>query len=301
MLLLCRAAAVLALLMAVFTSSVFARQDLRDVEIKTIDLGNGLYMLVGRGGNIGVSAGDDGVFMIDDQFAPLTDKIRAAIAKVSDKPIRYVINTHWHGDHTGGNENLGEAGAVIVAHENVRKRMKAGQVNETIGREVPPAPDGALPVITFTENVTFYLNGREARVIHLPGGHTDGDSIIHFPGANVIHMGDLLFNGIYPFIDIQSGGNLNGMIAAQDRALELANGKTKIIPGHGPLADKGALKRSRDTLAEVRKRVQKLIDEGKSEKEAVAADPLKDLNETWGQGFINGENMVRFAYQSLKE
>lgn len=281
--------------------AVQAQPDSEKVTVETTDLGSGLYMLTGAGGNIGVSAGPDGVFMIDDQYAPLTAKIRAAIGSITDKPVRYVINTHWHSDHTGGNENLGKAGAVIVAHQNVRKRMSTDQVMKAFGRTVEASPEAALPVITFTENVTFYLNAQEARVIHVPHAHTDGDAIIHFPKANVIHMGDILFNGMYPFIDVGSGGNLNGMIAGQDLALKLADGKTKIIPGHGKLADKAALKKNRDMLAEVRKRVQKLIDDGKSEEEAVAADPLKDLNEEWGGGFIKAENMVRFAYQSLKK
>jgi cyclase len=292
-------AAILAL--AATAPAALAQQNFDKVTIETTDLGNGLYMLTGAGGNLGVSAGADGVFLIDDQYAPLTDKIRAAIAKISDKPLRYVINTHWHGDHTGGNENLGKAGAVIVAHENVRERMSTEQVMKAFGLTVPPSPEAALPVITFTENVTFYLNGQEARVIHVPHAHTDGDSIIHFRNGNVIHMGDLLFNGMYPFIDLGSGGNLNGMISGHDLALELADEETKIIPGHGPLADRAALKRNRDMLATVRDRVQKLIDKGKSEDEAVAADPLKDMNEEWGKGFINGESLVRFAYRSLKE
>ncbi|MFP3944047.1 MAG: MBL fold metallo-hydrolase [Alphaproteobacteria bacterium] len=296
----CRLACAAALAFTV-APGVQAQQNFEDVTIETTDLGNGLYMLAGRGGNIGVSAGEDGVFMIDDQYAPLTEKIRAAIAGITDKPVRYVINTHWHGDHTGGNENLGKAGAVIVAHENVRKRMSTDQVMEAFGRTVEASPEAALPVITFTENVTFHLNGREARVIHVAHAHTDGDSIVHFPEADVIHMGDLLFNGMYPFIDIGSGGDLDGMIAGQEMALELAGEKTKIIPGHGPLADRAALKRNHDLLVEVRKRVKKLAEAGKSEDEAVAADPLKDLNEEWGGGFINGERMVRFAYQSLED
>jgi len=297
-----RFACAAALLLAVSAPFAHARQnDAEKVKIETTDLGNGLYMLVGAGGNIGISTGEDGVVMIDDQFDWLTDKIRTAITKISDKPIHYVINTHWHGDHTGGNGNLGKAGAVIVAHENVRTRMSTDQFMKAFDRKVPASPKVALPVITFSENVTLHLNGQKARVMHVAHGHTDGDALIHFPKANVIHMGDLLFNGFYPFIDIDSGGNLNGVIAGQDLAFKLADDKTKIIPGHGPLADKAALKRNRDTLATVRDRVQKLIDDGKSEDEAVAADPLKDLNEEWGGGFIKAEQMVRFAYQSLKK
>lgn len=278
-----------------------AQRDFSKVEIKTTDLGSGLYMLEGAGGNLGLSVGADGAVLIDDQFAELTDKIRAAIAKVTDKELRYVINTHWHDDHTGGNENFGKVGAVVVAHENVRKRMSAKQTSTLFDISVEPAVPGALPVITFSENVTIHLNGQEVRAIHRPHAHTDGDSLIYFPDADVIHMGDNLFNGMYPFVDVDSGGNINGMIAAQDFALALIGDKTKIIPGHGPLADKAALKKSRAMLAEVRKRVKKLVDAGKSEDEAVAADPLKDMNDTWGKGFINGERMVRAAYRSLKK
>ncbi len=179
------------LLLLAAASPLLAQADAQEVKIETVGVADGVYMLVGQGGNIGVSAGEDGVFLIDDQFAPLTEKIQAAVAEVSDQPIRFLVNTHWHYDHTGGNENLGQAGAVIVAHDNVRKRMEAGGLIEFFKNQIPPAPKAALPVITFADSVSFHLNGDELHVFHVPPAHTDGDSIIHFKGANVVHMGDL--------------------------------------------------------------------------------------------------------------
>lgn len=290
-----------AVILGLVAGPAVAQQDFSNVTIETTDLGGGLYMLEGAGGNLGLSVGADGAVLIDDQFAPLTEKIQAAIAKVTDKPVKFVINTHLHGDHTGGNENFGKMGAIVMAHENVRKRMSTERVSTLFSRTTPPAAPGALPVLTFSDNVTIHLNGQAARVIHVAHAHTDGDAIIHFAKADVIHMGDVLFNGMYPFIDVDSGGSIDGVIAAQDLVLGMAGNKTKLIPGHGPLADKAALKKSRAMLAEVRKRVKKLVDAGNGEDEAVAADPLKDLNGTWGKGFINGELMVRTAYRSLKK
>ncbi|MCP4249053.1 MAG: MBL fold metallo-hydrolase, partial [bacterium] len=206
-------------------------QDLEDVEIETTKVAENLYMLVGAGGNIGLSVGPDGAFLIDDQFAPLTEKITAAIKAVTEAPIRFVVNTHWHFDHTGGNENLGKAGAVIVAHENVRRRMSTEQFIAAFDRRVPASPPGALPVITFADAVTFHLNGDELHVFHVAPAHTDGDSIVHFRKANVLHLGDTFFDGMYPFIDVSAGGSIAGMIEAVDRALKLCDDKTKIIPG----------------------------------------------------------------------
>ena len=212
---------------------VKAQQDLENVQIKTIPVADSIYMLIGQGGNIGVSAGDDGIFLIDDQFAPLTGKIRAAVGKISKEPIRFLINTHWHFDHTGGNENLGKAGVVIVAHDNVRQQMSVDQFIELFNREIPASPSIALPVITFNDTTTFHLNGSTIHAFHVEFAHTDGDSVIHFREANVIHTGDVYFNGIYPFIDVDSGGSINGMIAAVNRILALCDDQTKIIPGHG--------------------------------------------------------------------
>lgn len=275
-----------------------AQRDFSDVEIKTTEVAPGVYMLEGAGGNIGLSTGEDGAFVIDDQFAPLSEKIKAAIGEVTDQSVAFVLNTHWHGDHTGGNEAFGEAGAHIVAHDNVRKRLKEG-LTRASGRTTPPAPEAALPVITFSHSMSFHWNGRNIRIWHPENAHTDGDAIVFFKDLNIVHMGDVFFNGGFPFIDLESGGDLDGYIATHDKVLGKIDDETKVIPGHGPLADKADLQRTVDMLKDVRMRVQELIDDGKSEDEAVAADPLKDFNGKWGGGFINGEFMVRTAYKSL--
>ena len=278
---------------------VCAQQNFDAVQIESVKVADGIYMLVGSGGNIGVSAGPDAVFLIDDQYAPLTEKIRKAIASLSSQEIRFVLNTHWHGDHTGGNENLGEAGALIVAHDNVRKRMSVEQFIEAFGSRVPPSPKVALPVVTFNDSVTFHLNDEEIHAFHVPPAHTDGDSVIHFRKSNVVHMGDLFFNGIYPFIDVSSGGSIDGMIAAADRVLGVIDDQTKIIPGHGPLGDRSALQAYRKMLSTVRERIQPMVEAGKSADEVVAAGPTKDLDEKWGKGFLQPANFVRIVYSSL--
>ena len=268
------------------TSAAIAQRDFSSVEIATTDLGNSVYLMMGAGGNIGVSAGPDGVFMIDDQFAPLSEKIIAAIAEISDQPVRYVLNTHWHGDHTGGNENMGNTGAVVVAHENVRKRMSTPQFIKAFGREVPAAVDAALPVITFTQDATFYFNDTQILVSHLPYAHTDGDSMVFFTDANVLHMGDTFFNGFYPFIDESSGGSLDGLIEAANHALGIINDDTQIIPGHGNLATKADLQGYLDMLKEVKAIMNPLANSGKSRDEVIAQQPLKTLSEKWGNGFM---------------
>ena len=276
-----------------------AQRDFSDVEIKPTEVAAGVYMLEGAGGNIGLSTGEDGAFVIDDQFAPLSEKIMAAIASVTDSPVEFLVNTHWHFDHTGGNENFGKSGAHIVAHDNVRKRLKEGMKAGDGLPEIAPAQAVALPVITFSKTISFHWNGQHIKVWHPENAHTDGDAIITFKDANVVHMGDVFFNGGYPFIDLRSGGDLDGYIATHEAVLTKIDDETKIIPGHGPLADKADLQRTVNMLKDVRNRIQALIDDGKTADEAVAADPLADLNGDWGQGFINGERMVRTAYASL--
>src|SRR5262249_24208164 len=211
------------------------------VEIQTEKLSDTVYMMTGAGGNLGVSAGEDGVFVIDSQFAPLTPKIQAAITRVSSKPVKFVLNTHWHFDHTGGNENLGKAGAVIVAQENVRKRLSKEGFIAFLGMKTKAEPPIALPVVTFTRDLNLQLNGEEIRAFHAPRAHTDGDSVVVFAKSDVIHAGDVFFNKLYPFIDTSSGGSVAGVLAAADRILRMASDKTKIIPGHGPLATKADL------------------------------------------------------------
>jgi glyoxylase-like metal-dependent hydrolase (beta-lactamase superfamily II) len=276
-------------------------RDFSKVEVVPEKLAEGVYMLTGEGGNIGVSVGEDGVFLVDDQYAPLTERIKAAVAAISSKPIRFLLNTHWHGDHTGGNENLGKAGVVVVAHENVRKRMSVEQFIEALNRKVPPAAKAALPIVTFTDAVTFHINGDEIQGVHIPPAHTDGDTLIRFTRANVVHMGDCFFNGRYPFIDLSSGGSFEGVIAAADRVLALADAGTKIIPGHGPAADKAALQAYRDLLATVRDRVKPLVAAGRSLDEVKAAQPTREWDATWGTGFMKPDLWLGIVYKSLKE
>lgn len=272
-----------------------AQQDMSDVVIETIELEADLFMLVGRGGNIGLSVGDDGAFLIDDQYAPLTEKILAAIAAVTSEPVRWVLNTHWHGDHTGGNENLGKAGAMIVAHENVYRRMNPAEFADLAGRS-SQAPPAALPVVSFDQSIRFHWNGRHIGVTHIPAAHTDGDALVHFPRANIFHMGDTFFNGRYPFVDVDSGGDIDGVVAAANFVLERADAGTRIIPGHGPLATPADLRAYRDMLETVRLRVAQLVAAGRTEDETVAAHPTADLDETWG---ANPERFVRAAYRSV--
>ena len=274
-------------------------QDFDTVEIQTVKVTEGVYLLIGAGGNIGVSAGEDSVFMIDDQYAPLTDKIKAATLAISDKPVQFVINTHWHEDHTGGNENFGKAGAVIVAHENVRKRLSAEQFVEFFKRTIPPSPKSALPVITFSRDVTFHLNGDEMHVFHVEHAHTDGDAIIHFRKTNVIHMGDIYFEGMYPFIDLSAGGSIDGMIAAVDQVFTIIDGNTKVIPGHGPLSDKAGLKAYRKMLAAVREGVALQIKAGKTLDEILASRTTREFDSAWGKGFLKPEQFVEIIYNSL--
>ncbi len=290
----------LVLLLIFGSPAAFAQQNFDEVRIETIPVADGVFMLIGSGGNIGLSVGEDGAMLIDDQYAPLTDKIKAAVRAQTDRPIRFVINTHWHGDHTGGNEHMGETGAIIVAHENVRKRMSTEQFLKAFNTRTPPSPPGALPVVTFTDAVTFHWNGDDIRVFHVAPAHTDGDAVIHFQKANVIHAGDTFFNGMYPFIDTSTGGSLDGMIAAADRILARADDETKIIPGHGPLANKADLITFRDMLATVRTRIRELIEAGKTRDEVVAAHPTADLDATWGKGFLQPDAWVGIVYDAMQ-
>ncbi len=289
----------LASLFALVAGLTLSQQDFSKVEIETIEVASSVHMLVGSGGNIGVSTGSDGILVIDDQYAPLTEKILAAIKAISDRPVDFVVNTHWHGDHTGGNENMGKAGAVIVAHRNVRARMSAEQFSSFFDRTTPPSPPGALPVVTFTEDVSFHFNGDELHVFHVEPAHTDGDSVVHWRSTNVFHMGDLFFNGGYPYIDLGSGGSADGIIAAVNRVLELANDESKIIPGHGELSNKKELTAYRDMMVEVRSRISEHVTAGKSLEQVLAAKPTQDLDAQWGTGFIKGNQITEFVYRSL--
>lgn len=299
-------ASTIALVTALATPAPGAAQtDWDSVEIETIPVAEGVYMLVGRGGNIGVSVGEDGAFVIDDQYAPLTDKILAAIGALTgegaEPTIPFVINTHWHGDHVGGNEAMGGTGAVLVAHENVRERMAVDQVLERLGERttVPASPEGALPVVTFTEEVSFHLNGDELRVVHVPRAHTDGDAIIHFTGADVVHMGDTYFASGYPFIDTSSGGTIDGVLDAVGRGLALMDAETRVIPGHGPLSTRADLQAYGEMLRTVRDRVARARDEGHALDEVLEMGLSAEWDEEWGGGFIDPEAFVTSIYTSL--
>ncbi len=271
-------------------------QNFDAVNIQTTAIGDDLAMLTGQGGNIGLFFGPEGVLMIDDQFAPLSDKINKAVQKVAGQPVRFLVNTHWHGDHTGGNEAFGGGGALIVAHENVRTRMEKGQAMPALGRMVPPAPDAALPVVTFKDGVSFHLNGTRVDVYHTAHAHTDGDALVHFPGRNVLHMGDVYFNGFYPFIDGSSAGSLAGMIAGVARGLELADAATVIIPGHGPLSDRQELVAYHAMLTGVAEAVAAAKAKGMGVDDAVAADILAPFDAEWAGGFMTPERFLRSVY-----
>lgn len=269
------------------------------VEIKTFTVADNIYMLEGAGGNIGVFIGDDGTFLIDDQYAPLTDKIIAAIGKLTDQPIQFLVNTHWHGDHTGGNENLGDRGVLIAAHDNVFKRMSEAQYNPLFKATTPPAAKNAQPKISFSDNMSFHINGEHLKVLHVANAHTDGDSMVQFSKSNVIHTGDVFFSGAYPFIDTASGGSVMGYIAAVEKLLSLVDGKTKIIPGHGPLSSKKELQAYYLVLTTARDRIQKLIDDGKSLEEVQALKPLAEYDESYGHGFIKAPMFLTIVYNDL--
>jgi cyclase len=290
----------IAMVFALAALAATQQEDFDKVEVTSAKVAEGVYVLNGRGGNIGASVGEDGVVLIDDQYAPLTVKVRAAIASLTPQPIRFVINTHWHGDHTGGNENLGKAGIVIVAHENVRKRMSVEQFIAAFGDKVPASPKAALPIITFADSVAFHLNGEDIQAFHVAPAHTDGDTVVQFKKANVVHMGDCFFNGMYPFIDLSSGGSIDGIVAAADKVLPMVDMNTKIIPGHGPVGDKAALQIYRDVMATIRDRVKALVAAGKTLDEVKAAQPTKDFDAKWGAGFMKPDIFIAIVYQSLK-
>lgn len=268
------------------------------VEIKTEQLADGVAVLFGAGGNIGVSYGPDGTVLIDDQFAPLTPKIQAAVAALGADPVTYLINTHWHGDHSGGNENFGKAGALIMAHDHVRERMlgiqKTGRGND------PASPKDALPVVTYHDGIKLHLNGDEVHVKHMRHAHTDGDSVIFWKKANVLHMGDLYFNKVtLPFIDLNSGGNARGVLAAAEKALKMGDENTKVIPGHGPMATKADLAEYRDMMKSVIGTVESAMADGKSLADIQAMKPAAKWD-TNPKAFIKGDAFVEAVFKSLE-
>lgn len=265
--------------------------------ITSQDLGGGYYMLLGPGGNIGVSIGEDGVYMIDDKFARFGQEIIDVVATLTDQPITYVLNTHHHGDHTGANVEMKAVGATVMAHDNVRKRMGISYMNEEFGRQQDARDEALWPTLTYSENVTLWFNGDEVRAIHTPSAHTDGDTIVHFVGANIVHLGDNFFHNMLPFIDVDSGGSIQGMIAAQQMAYDVSDDATQVIPGHGPLTNKAELGESIVRLQAIHDRVKARKDAGESLEAIIAADPLSDMKEL--ESFMKVENVIRATYRSL--
>jgi len=277
--------------------SASAQTDWSKIEIKATKVSGNVYMLEGGGGNIGVSVGPDGILIVDDQFAPLADKIRAALKTLGDGKLKFVLNTHYHGDHTGGNAAFGPE-APIIAQSNVRKRLSEEQKSKFFNRTTPPSPKEALPVITFDQSVSVFFNGEEIKVIHFPHGHTDGDSVIFFTGSNVVHMGDDFFNGRFPVVDLEAGGDIEGLIKNLTDIIAKLPAGVKIIPGHGPLSDVDGLKEFRRMLVETSDIVRKRIAAGKT-LEQIKAEGLPPEWKSWDGGFINNSRWLETLYNSL--
>jgi len=284
---------------ACMSHSTAAQTRRMEGELTTVPVRENIYMLqMGTAGNVGVFVGDEGVILIDDQFAPMTSRIVDAVTELSDQPLRYVFNTHWHGDHTGGNQSFGRQGQVIVAHDNVRRRMSSEQFHLFFKARSAAAHPDALPVITFSDSMSFYFNGETIDVMHFPDAHTDGDAVMYFRETNVLHTGDIFINRGYPLIDIASGGSIKGQIDATNRMLRIVDPDTVIIPGHGPLADKQRMTAVRDMLVVARERVVELIARGMVLEDIIAAEPLAELEPEWGGGFLRARYFVTIIYQS---
>jgi cyclase len=270
-----------------------------DVKIETVSVAPGIYMLMGRGGNIGLTVGVDGAAIIDDQFADMVPKIRAAVALLAEQPVKFVINTHLHGDHTGGNDAFGKAGAVIIAQDNVRKRLGTASVNPTTNAAIPARAREALPVVTFADSATLHFNDDDLEFTHLPNAHTETDIVVRFRKANVVHMGDT-FTGGFPFIDGSNGGTLDGFIRAHEQVLATVDNDTKIIRGHGPLGNKAELQAYHDMLVTVRDRVAKLVKAGKTQEQVLEARPTKEFEEKYGGANFNAAQWLGRAYVDQK-
>jgi len=291
-----RLGAVAAVAALLALTSPLNAQNFDTVQVRAMPVAGAVHMLQGAGGNIGLVVGDDAVFVVDDQYAPLTPKVLAAIKSVTPLPVRFVLNTHWHFDHTGGNENMGKAGALIFAHENVRRRMSKDQFIEALNRTEPAAPRGALPVVTFTDTVSFHLNGDSIVVFHVAPAHTDGDAVVLFTRANVVHTGDLFVSGGFPFVDRSSGGSIHGIIAAAERILPATNAGTRIIPGHGPLADRARLQAYHDMLVVVRDRMRKEVAAKRTIEQVLASAITAEYDASWKS---NRERFLRILHQEL--
>jgi glyoxylase-like metal-dependent hydrolase (beta-lactamase superfamily II) len=285
-------------LLLVFAAVAQAQQpDYSKVQIKATKVAGNVYMLEGSGGNIGVSVGDDGLLIVDDQFAPLADKIRAALKGIADKKLHFILNTHWHGDHTGGNVSFGPE-ATIIAHDNVRKRLSTEQKSTVFNRTTPPSPKEALPVITFDKTLTVHFNGEEIRAIHFPQGHTDGDSVIFFTSSNVVHLGDDFFAGRFPFVDLESGGTVEGLVRNIGEIITKIPEGAKLIPGHGPISTIDDLKNYHRMLQQTTEIVRQKIAAGKT-LEQIKSEGLPEEWKPWGEGFIKTDRWVETIYRSL--
>ncbi|MDQ3667033.1 MAG: MBL fold metallo-hydrolase [Acidobacteriota bacterium] len=279
------------------TSDAYAQQDFSKVEIKTQKVAGNVYMLEGRGGNIGVSVGSDGILIVDDQYAPLADKIKAALKTLSEGKLKFVLNTHWHGDHTGGNVVFGPE-APVIAHDNVRKRLSTEQRIEVFKTTVPASPKEAWPVITFGQSLSVHFNGEEIKVIHFPQGHTDGDSVIFFTGSNVVHLGDNFFAARFPFVDLESGGTVEGLIRNVGEILSKLPAGVKLIPGHGPISTADDLKLYHRMLIETTDVVRKKMAASKSLAE-IKTEGLPEEWKSWGTGFIKTDVWIETIHRSL--
>ncbi len=284
-------------LLCLFASHTSAQQDFSKVEIKAEKVAGNIYMLQGSGGNIGVSVGPDGILIVDDQFAPLADKIKAALKTLGDGKLKFVLNTHWHGDHTGGNAVFGPE-APIIAHDNVRKRLATEQKSEFWKRTTPASPKEALPVITFGHSLSVHFNGEEIKVIHFPKGHTDGDSVIFFTTSNVVHMGDNFFAGRFPYVDLESGGSVEGLTKNIGDIIEKLPTGVKLIPGHGPISTVDDLKAYHGMLQMTTDIVRKKMTAGKTV-EQIKTEGLPEEWKSWGSGFIKTDIWVETIYRSL--
>jgi len=280
-----------------FAVSASAQTDFSKVQMKATKVAGNVYMLEGAGGNIGVSVGDDGLLIVDDQFAPLADKIRAALKGIADKKLHFILNTHWHGDHTGGNVAFGPE-ATIIAHDNVRKRLSTEQKSAVFNSTTPPSPKEALPVITFDQTLTVHFNGEDISAIHYPHGHTDGDSVIFFSASNVVHLGDDFFAGRFPFVDLESGGSVEGLIKNVGELITKIPNDAKLIPGHGPISTLDDLKSYHRMLQQTTEIVRGKIKAGKT-LDQIKSEGLPAEWAPWGTGFIKTDRWVETIYRSL--